>query len=179
MTMELFKLTAGINLFHVPYKGGAPALADVMGGQVAGMFGNLPEQGRKSVWGATFQTADKTANMIGEVPKEMDALIARLNEGLVDRLQDEPNPTARVQIFGFPSQVASLKQPVYDFLTRIFEPTRYHSNATLRGFYFTSGTQEGTPIDQLIGEPLVDARGVVALRYRVPGDEHPQRCERG
>jgi tripartite-type tricarboxylate transporter receptor subunit TctC len=44
MTMELFKLTAGIDLFHVPYKGGAPALADVMGGQVAGMFGNLPEQ---------------------------------------------------------------------------------------------------------------------------------------
>jgi tripartite-type tricarboxylate transporter receptor subunit TctC len=44
MTMELFKLTAGINLVHIPYKGGAPALADVMGGQVAGMFGNLPEQ---------------------------------------------------------------------------------------------------------------------------------------
>ena len=44
MTMELFKLTAGLNLFHVPYKGGAPALADVMGGQVTGMFGNLPEQ---------------------------------------------------------------------------------------------------------------------------------------
>ncbi len=124
--------------------------ADLIAGFME-FFGHLPEQGRKSVWGATFQTADKTANMIGEVPKEMDALIARLNEGLVDRLQDEPNPTARVQIFGFPSQVASLKQPIYDFLTRIFEPTRYHSNATLRGFYFTSGTQEGTPIDQLIG----------------------------
>ena len=44
MTMELFKLTTGIDLVHVPYKGGAPALADVMGGQVMGMFGNLPEQ---------------------------------------------------------------------------------------------------------------------------------------
>ena len=33
----------------------------------------------------------------------------------------------------------------------MFEPTRYHANATLRGFYFTSGTQQGTPIDQLIG----------------------------
>jgi tripartite-type tricarboxylate transporter receptor subunit TctC len=44
MTMELFKLTAGIDLVHIPYKGGAPALADVMGGQVTGMFGNLPEQ---------------------------------------------------------------------------------------------------------------------------------------
>ena len=44
MTMELFKLTTGVNLVHIPYKGGAPALADVMAGQVIGMFGNLPEQ---------------------------------------------------------------------------------------------------------------------------------------
>ncbi len=38
-----------------------------------------------------------------------------------------------------------------DFLSRVFEPSRFTVNATLRGFYFTSGTQEGTPIDQLIG----------------------------
>ena len=42
------------------------------------------------VWGATFQTDDKTRNMIGEVPAEFDALIERLNESLPDRLQDEP-----------------------------------------------------------------------------------------
>jgi len=44
MTMELFKLTAGLELVHIPYKGGAPALAGVMGAEVTGMFGNLPEQ---------------------------------------------------------------------------------------------------------------------------------------
>ena len=47
--------------------------------------------------------------------------------------------------------MAALKRPIFDFLNSIFEPTRYHANATLRGFYFTSGTQEGTPIDQVIG----------------------------
>lgn len=114
-------------------------------------FGSLTESQRRMVWGHSFQTADKTRNMIGEVPPEYDALIERLNGRLPDRLQDEPNPTTRAQIFGFPSQMATLKRTIVDFLTRIFEPTRYHANATLRGFYFTSGTQEGTPIDQLIG----------------------------
>jgi tripartite-type tricarboxylate transporter receptor subunit TctC len=44
MTMELFKLATGINLIHVAYKGGAPALQDIMGGHVPSMFGNLGEQ---------------------------------------------------------------------------------------------------------------------------------------
>jgi tripartite-type tricarboxylate transporter receptor subunit TctC len=39
---ELFKIAANIDLVHVPYKGGAPALADVMGGRVYMMFASLP-----------------------------------------------------------------------------------------------------------------------------------------
>ncbi len=114
-------------------------------------FAHLNEAARRVVWGATFQTADKTLNMITEVPAEFEALVARLNAEIPDRLQEEATPGARVQLFGFPTQMEALKTPVVDFLTRIFEPTRYHTRATLRGFYFTSGTQQGTPIDQLIG----------------------------
>lgn len=39
---ELFAKVAGIRMVHVPYKGGAPGLADVMGGQVNIMLGSLP-----------------------------------------------------------------------------------------------------------------------------------------
>jgi tripartite-type tricarboxylate transporter receptor subunit TctC len=42
VAIELFKLTAAINVSHVPYKGTAPALMDVIGGQVDGAFGDLP-----------------------------------------------------------------------------------------------------------------------------------------
>jgi type VI secretion system protein ImpL len=114
-------------------------------------FANLSDQNRRQVWGATFQTNDKTRNMIGEVPAEFDLLVERLTYDLTDRLQEEPTPSNRVLLYGFPAQIAALKRPIFDFLNQIFEPTRYHANATLRGFYFTSGTQQGTPIDRLIG----------------------------
>src|SRR5262249_47133827 len=42
MSGELFKMMAGINMVHVPYRGGAPALTDLMGGQVQVMFDNVP-----------------------------------------------------------------------------------------------------------------------------------------
>jgi tripartite-type tricarboxylate transporter receptor subunit TctC len=39
---ELFKSMTGIDMVHVPYKGSAPALTDLMGGQVDLMFDNMP-----------------------------------------------------------------------------------------------------------------------------------------
>ena len=39
---ELFKSMAGVDLVHVPYKGSAPALTDLMGGAVAMMFDTIP-----------------------------------------------------------------------------------------------------------------------------------------
>jgi hypothetical protein len=42
LNAELFKLMTGTNLVHVPYRGGAPALVDMVAGQVQVMFDNLP-----------------------------------------------------------------------------------------------------------------------------------------
>lgn len=39
---ELFQQKSGVSLLHVPYKGGSPAVADVMGGQVQSMFATIP-----------------------------------------------------------------------------------------------------------------------------------------
>ena len=42
MTAEIFKLATGVNLVHVAYKGSAPALTDLISGQVQVMFGTMP-----------------------------------------------------------------------------------------------------------------------------------------
>src|SRR5262249_38334415 len=39
---ELFKMTTGVDMVHVPYRGAAPALTDLIGGQVRGMFVGTP-----------------------------------------------------------------------------------------------------------------------------------------
>ena len=42
LSAELLKLEAGIDLMHIPYKGAAPGVADVLGGQVPLMFVSMP-----------------------------------------------------------------------------------------------------------------------------------------
>jgi tripartite-type tricarboxylate transporter receptor subunit TctC len=39
---ELFKIMTGVDMVHVPYRGGGPAVADLLGGQVQVVFGSLP-----------------------------------------------------------------------------------------------------------------------------------------
>ena len=39
---ELFKMMTGVDLVHVPYRGAAPALTDLLGGQVQVMFPGMP-----------------------------------------------------------------------------------------------------------------------------------------
>jgi len=42
MSLEMFKHLTGTDILHIPYKGSAPAVADLLGGQVNIMFDNIP-----------------------------------------------------------------------------------------------------------------------------------------
>jgi tripartite-type tricarboxylate transporter receptor subunit TctC len=42
MGMELLKSMAGVNLVHIPYKGTAPAMTELMAGQISAMFNSMP-----------------------------------------------------------------------------------------------------------------------------------------
>ena len=68
---EMFKLRAGVDLVHVPYKGSAPAVTDLVGGQVQLMFDNLPsvlEQIRAGNLRAIAVTSATRSPLLPDVP---------------------------------------------------------------------------------------------------------------
>src|SRR5260221_1898067 len=73
---ELFKYLAGLDLIHVPYKGNAPALADVLGGQVPIMFDTITTalpQVREGRLHALAVTSDARSALAPELPTMIEA----------------------------------------------------------------------------------------------------------
>ncbi len=121
-------------------------------------FGSYNQDRRRSVWGVTFQTKDRKEETYRSVATEFDQLITRLSDEVTDRMNEEPDTVARIAMFGFPDQLGLLQRNVSDFLRRVFQKSQ-DTHAILRGFYFTSGTQDGTPIDQVLGAMATDGGG--------------------
>ncbi|MGH8353434.1 MAG: type VI secretion system membrane subunit TssM [Pseudomonas sp.] len=116
-------------------------------------FDALSKEERAQVWGVTFALDDgKSAQgPLEGFTDEFAALEQRLTERLVERLQQERDPSRRDLIYGFSQQFAALRESLTSFLDGVFKPNPYEERPLLRGVYFTSGTQEGSPIDRLIG----------------------------
>jgi tripartite-type tricarboxylate transporter receptor subunit TctC len=74
---ELFKMMAGVDLTHVPYRGSAPALTDMLGGQMQVMFDTVPtslEHIRASKLRALAVTSTRRLNALPDIPTVSDFL---------------------------------------------------------------------------------------------------------
>jgi len=72
---ELFKMLTGIKMVHVPYRGGAPALTDLISGQVHVMFDNLPtsiEYIRAGKLRGLAVTSTERSHLLPDVPTVSD-----------------------------------------------------------------------------------------------------------
>ena len=66
---ELFKIMAGVDIVHVPYRGGGPALVDLLGGQVQMMFGVLASSIEYIRAGKLRPLAVSTATRVEALPE--------------------------------------------------------------------------------------------------------------
>jgi type VI secretion system protein ImpL len=114
-------------------------------------FTTIDKDQRATPWGATFPLEGSAAQNLQRFGHEFDLLVKRLEDGLVERLQTERDVGRRSRIYGFPGQFASLRGVLSEFLDVTFSSSPYEADALLRGVYFVSGTQEGTPIDRVLG----------------------------
>jgi type VI secretion system protein ImpL len=121
-------------------------------------FDALDKEQRATPWGFTFPLQPAAA-WAEQLEPQFKALLTRLDQGLIDRLQGEPDRARRARIYGFPNQFANLQSALTDFAQQVFAPSPFEANPLLRGVYFISGTQEGTPIDRVLG--------AAARRFRI------------
>ena len=115
-------------------------------------FEPLGREERSQVWGMTFALAEGGASSqaLAAFPLEFKALEERLQARLLERMHAERDLGRRALIHGFPQQFAGLEDVLTEFLQVVFGPNRFEQPALLRGVYFTSGTQQGSPIDRVM-----------------------------
>ncbi|HEX9859552.1 MAG TPA: type VI secretion system membrane subunit TssM, partial [Paracoccaceae bacterium] len=113
-------------------------------------FADLSTAEREQVWGATLPTDARPESVA--IARENRALLSTLESRLAARLAEDAPLPWRAEVFRFPAQMEKVEAPLKILIDTVFGESRYEESPWLRGFYFTSATQEGSPIDRLIGE---------------------------
>ena len=123
MFWELFRTKTGVDMVHVPYRGGGPAVVDLLGGQVQVYFGTFPstiEQVRAGKLRALAVTSPTRAAVLPDVPamaeflpgfeasiyvgiaapRDTPAAIVDTLGSTISRALDDPGITRRIAEFG-------------------------------------------------------------------------------
>lgn len=125
-------------------------------------FNDLRKSDRAQPWGATFRL-DAPKTEPGKLfDAEFDILVTQLHGRALKRLASERIRESREKIFQFPLEFTGLKRNVSDLVATMFMVNAFQGTPIFRGFYFTSGTQEGRPLDRVL------ARMGAAMGVRPP-----------
>jgi type VI secretion system protein ImpL len=127
--------------------------SDLLAG-FAETFGELDAGARARVWGATFgySTDGFVLGSPGQrFAEDFRGLEGRLYGEMLERLQEEEDLQRRAAIYRFPQEFRGLGPLIEQFLDTAFIGVPGSPEPMLRGVYFTSGTQEGSPIDRVLG----------------------------
>ncbi len=113
-------------------------------------FGDYNRDWREQVWGYTRKYEATKTPLHQEFAAECARLKAVLDQRRLRQLATEVRPANKRATYLFPLEYESVCQRLVPFVETLFAPNPYQQNPLVRGFYFTSGTQEGAPIAQVM-----------------------------
>lgn len=123
-------------------------------------FQDLPAQERAQILGFTLPLEEGAGQDIHALfSQRFDELNQSLERFSTRRMGEVLQIDAREQIHGFPQQFGVLRENLALFVERTFEDNVFEETPMLRGAYFTSGTQEGRPIDRVM-KRMAEAFGI-------------------
>ncbi|HEY4185055.1 MAG TPA: type VI secretion system membrane subunit TssM [Polyangia bacterium] len=122
-------------------------------------FGDLKDRERGQIWGFTLPLIRDHADHVEAFAEHFDQVTDVLERNAVVRMGEERRVEARDHIYSFPQQFDSLRQGLIDLVANLFDQSVYQDGPIMRGVYFTSGTQEGRPVDRIM-EKMASALGV-------------------
>lgn len=146
--------------------------ADLLPGFVE-TFGDLSKQDRGQVWGFTVPLAKPPADAGMHFAERFDEMASIVERRSLRRLGEERKIETRELIHGFPQQLATVRKGAMGFVSKLFDGGAFGETPMFRGVYFSSGTQEGRPIDRVmhkmaeafgirsevnLGEPVTEAK---------------------
>ena len=165
MAAEQFRLAAGIDIVHVPYRGSAPAVTDLIGGQVNMMFDNVTfalPQVRGGKVRALGITADKRVGVLPDVPTMAEAGLPDVEGGVWFTLF-APAGTPRAVIAYLNKQARE-----------IFSRRTCASASSRRASCCRSGRRKSSALS--IAEDATLGRRDPARRHQVPRCQRPPRA---
>jgi len=115
-------------------------------------FADLSEKEREQVWGAYLldESEDQSQDPAELFELRMQSLYERLCEQRLSKLARERNLHRKALIFDFPNQFKSASTKLTEFVNLLFKENPYQEVPWFAGVYFTSGTQEGAPVERIL-----------------------------
>ncbi len=113
-------------------------------------FGDIRKSDRAQAWGSTLKLGEDKTNPGAIFDREFDVLVQKIHSRSLKRLSQERNREARERIYQFPLEFAGIKRNLTELVQTIFAVNSFQGTPLFRGFYFTSGTQEGRPLDRVL-----------------------------
>jgi type VI secretion system protein ImpL len=126
-------------------------------------FGDLRKSERSQAFGATVNLNEDKSDPAGIFGREFDLLVKQVHGRAVTRLAQERDWRQREAIYQFPLEFAGIKRNLQDLVSQVFMVNAFQGTPTFRGIYFSSGTQEGTPMNRVL-QRMGQAMGIQNFR---------------